>query len=120
MGPTWMRARSFLRQSLSRRSTERLLRFSSMSMKSMTISPARSRSRSWRETSSEASRLVLSAVSSMWCSRVARLGLVEHDVAAGAQLHDRREHGIELALDPVFGQDRLAVLVGLHVLGMAR
>jgi hypothetical protein len=51
--------------SLSLRSTARLLRFSSMSMKSMTIRPARSRSRSWRATSSAASRLVLSAVSSM-------------------------------------------------------
>ena len=30
-----------------------------------------------------------------------RLGLVEHDVAAGAQLHDRREHRVELALDAV-------------------
>ncbi len=49
-----------------------------------------------------------------------RLGLVEHDVAARAQLHDRREHGVELALDAVPGEDRLAVLVGLHVLGMAR
>ena len=32
-----------------------------------------------------------------------RLGLVEHDVAAGAQLHHRREHGVELALDAVSG-----------------
>ena len=29
-----------------------------------------------------------------------RLGLVEHDVAARAQLHRRREHGVELVLDP--------------------
>ena len=49
----------------SRRSTVRLLRFSSMSMKSMTIRPARSRKRSCRAISSAASRLVLSAVSSM-------------------------------------------------------
>ena len=65
MRPTWMRARSCLRHSFSRRSTERLLRFSSISMKSMTISPARSRNLSWRAISSDASRLVLSAVSSM-------------------------------------------------------
>src|SRR5215831_4187104 len=39
--------------------------FSSISMKSMTISPARSRRRSCRAISSAASRLVLSAVSSM-------------------------------------------------------
>jgi len=65
MRPTWMRARSCRRQSDSFRSTARLLRFSSMSMKSMTIRPARSRSLSCRATSSAASRLVFSAVSSM-------------------------------------------------------
>ncbi len=37
-----------------------------------------------------------------------RLGLVDHDVAAGAQLHDRREHRVELALDAVAGEERLA------------
>src|SRR6266849_2499481 len=96
MRPTWMRARSFLRQSLSRRSTARLLRFSSISMKSMTISPARSRRRIWREISSEAWRLFLIAVSSLWCSLV------------------------ELALDPVLRENRLAVVVRPHVFGMAR
>ena len=40
-----------------------------------------------------------------------RLGLIEHDIAAGAQLHDRREHGIELALDAVTGQERQCVSV---------
>src|SRR6204780_4234654 len=65
MRPTWIRPRSCLRQSLSRRSTLRLLRFSSISMKSMTIRPARSRKRNWRAISSAASKLVLSAVSSM-------------------------------------------------------
>jgi hypothetical protein len=45
---------------------------SSMSMKSMTISPARSRRRNWRATSSAASRLVFSAVSSIEPSFVAR------------------------------------------------
>ena len=49
-----------------------------------------------------------------------RLGLVEHDVAARLELHHRREHGVELALDPVAGEDRQRVAVGLHVLGMAR
>ena len=38
-----------------------------------------------------------------------RLGLVEHDVAAGAQLHDRREHGVELAFDAVAREQRLRV-----------
>ena len=96
----------------------------------MTIRPARSRSRSWRATSSDASTLVLSAVSSMWCSRVERPELTSiatsasvwlmHDVAAGAQLHGRREHRVELALDAVAREDRLRVLVELHVLRMAR
>ena len=90
-------------------------------MKSMTIRPARSRRRSCRATSSAASRLVLSAVSSMWCSRVERagvdvdrhqrLGLVDHDVAAGAQLHGRREHRVELALDAHPREQRLAVAI---------
>ena len=70
--PMRMRARSIRIASLSLRSTARWLRFSSMSMKSMTISPARSRSRSWRAISSAASRLVLSAVSSIVRSLVAR------------------------------------------------
>ena len=38
-----------------------------------------------------------------------RLGLVDHDVAAGAQLHGRREHRVELALDAVAREDRLRV-----------
>ena len=46
-------------------STAELLRRSSMSMKSITIKPARSRSFSWRATSSAASRLVRTAVSSI-------------------------------------------------------
>ena len=58
-------SRQRIRASVLESSTERLLRFSSMSIKSMTIRPARSRSRSCLATSSEASRLVLSAVSSM-------------------------------------------------------
>jgi len=37
-----------------------------------------------------------------------RLGLVDDDVAAGAQLHGRREHRIELALDAHPGEQRLA------------
>jgi hypothetical protein len=41
-----------------------------MSMKSMTMSPARSRSLSWRAISLAASRFVLSAVSSIENSRV--------------------------------------------------
>ncbi len=72
MRPTWMRARSVLSLSLSFFSTAALLRRSSMSMKSMTMRPARSRRRIWRAASSAASMLVLSAVSSIEDSRVAR------------------------------------------------
>ena len=36
-----------------------------------------------------------------------RFGLVDDDVAAGSQLHDRREHGVELALDAVAREERL-------------
>src|SRR5665213_2612075 len=38
-------------------------------------------------------------------------GLVDHDVAAGAQLHGRREHGVELAFDPHPREQRLAVAI---------
>ena len=109
----------------------RLLRFSSMSMKSMTIRPARSRRRSWRATSSAASRLVLSAVSSILCSRVERpgvhvdrdqrLGLVDDDVAAGFQRHLTFENIASSWLStPKRAKSGVRIAVGLHVLGMAR
>ena len=65
MEPNCTRARSWRRASRKRFSTSRRLRDSSMSMKSITIRPARSRKRAWRATSSAASRLVRVAVSSM-------------------------------------------------------
>ncbi|GJE46718.1 hypothetical protein AEGHOMDF_5925 [Methylobacterium soli] len=89
MRPTWIRARSFFRHSLSFFSTARLLRFSSMSMKSITMRPARSRSRNWRATSSAASRFVLSAVSSMSCSRVARPEFTSIETSASVGLITR-------------------------------
>src|ERR1700754_2461511 len=49
-----------------------------------------------------------------------RLGLVDYDVAAGTQLHGRREHRIELTLDPHSREQRLAVAIlpdGTHVRG---
>ena len=72
MEPSWMRARSFFSASFSFFSTAALLRRLSMSMKSMTINPARSRRRNCRAASSAASMLVRSAVSSMPRSRVLR------------------------------------------------
>ena len=70
-----------------RRDYEYLMRLcSSMSMKSITTSPARSLRRSWRATSSAASRLVFSAVSSMWRSRVARPELTSIATSASVWL----------------------------------
>src|SRR3546814_7084302 len=50
-----------------------------------------------------------------------RLGLVEHQVAARAELHRVGVHGVELAFDLVALEQRnVAVLVELHLLGVAR
>ena len=49
-----------------------------------------------------------------------RLGLVDDDIAAGLEHHLRREHRRELTLDLKADEDRLRLLVGLHVLRMAR
>ena len=43
-----------------------------------------------------------------------RLGLIDDDVAAGAQLHGRREHRVELALHAHAGEQRLAIAIELH------
>ena len=99
-------------------------------MKSITTRPARSRSRQLPgdflgrfEVGLE--RGVLDVMfargaTGVHVDRDQRFGLVEHDVAAGAQLHDRREHRVELALDRVAREDRLRIAIGLHVLRMAR
>ncbi len=65
--------------------------------------------------------MVLSAVSSIENSRVdlpeltsmatKRLGLVDDQVAAGLQRHVGAEHGVELALDAVLGEQRLGILM---------
>ncbi|MCY1539647.1 hypothetical protein D9M68_752440 [compost metagenome] len=80
--PIWTRARSKWRASRRRCSTARWFLLSSMSMKSMTIKPPRSRRRSWRATSSAASELVRSAVSSMSAPRVERAELTSTDTSA--------------------------------------
>ena len=50
-----------------------------------------------------------------------RLGLVDHDVAARAQLGDRRVNRVDLALDlETVEQPDLRVAIGLDALGMAR
>ena len=49
-----------------------------------------------------------------------RLGLIDDDIAAGPEHHLRREHRRELPLHLKADEDRLGLLVGLHVLRMAR
>ena len=61
---TWCLVRSRPRHSSRRRTTRSRLLSSTMSMKSMTMMPPMSRSRSWRTISSAASRLFLVTVSS--------------------------------------------------------
>src|SRR5215469_7903457 len=51
-------------------------------------------------------------------NRNQRLGLIEHDVAAGLELYRWREHGVELAFDSITSEDWLAVAIRLHVLRM--
>ena len=63
--PNCTRARSWRSASRKRFSTSRRLRDSSMSIKSITTKPPKSRKRIWRATSSAASKLVRVAVSSM-------------------------------------------------------
>ena len=61
-----------------------------------------------------------SGASGVDVDRHQRFRLVDHDVAAGTKLHHRREHGVELALNAVAGEQRLRVLVMLYMLGVAR
>ena len=89
MRPTWMRARSFFSASFIAFSTFRTLDPLSMSMKSMTTSPAMSRSRSWRASSCAASRLVAVAVCSILCSRVERPELMSIATSASVGLMTR-------------------------------
>ena len=76
------RARSWRSASRRRCSTSRRFFDSSMSMKSTTSRPPRSRRRAWRAISSAASRLVRVAVSSMSPPRVARAELTSIDTSA--------------------------------------
>ncbi len=48
------------------------------------------------------------------------LGHADDDIAAGAQLHRRVEHRREVAFDLEAGEERQALVVVLHVLGMGR
>jgi hypothetical protein len=97
-----------------------------MSMKSMTMRPPRSRSRSWRAISSAASQLVLNAVVSMSPAFVARAELtstgdesfrvVDDDGAARGQRHLPRVGGLDLVLDLKAREERDVVLVELHAM----
>ncbi len=78
----WMRALSLLTASLSCCSTERWFLWLRMSIKSITISPPKSRIRSCRAISSAASRLVFNAVSSISAPFVARAELMSIEIMA--------------------------------------
>ena len=82
MRPTCTRARSWRRALRILSSTARWFSVLDMSMKSMTISPPMSRSRSCRATSSTASMLVVMAVSSMSAPLVARAELMSMETSA--------------------------------------
>ena len=49
-----------------------------------------------------------------------RFGLVDDDIAAALQRHDRRDRCVELPLDAVLGEDRRRLLPQMHALGVAR
>ncbi len=125
MRPTWMRARSFFSASFIAFSTFRTLDPFSMSMKSMTTRPAMSRRRSWRAISCAASRLVRGGglldivlarrAAGVDVDRDQRLGRVDHQIAAGLQLHDRMVHRGELVLDAEALEQRHRVGIMLHL-----
>ena len=82
MVPNCTRARSWRSASRKRFSTSRRLRLSSMSIKSITTRPPKSRRRIWRATSSAASRLVRVAVSSISPPLIARAEFTSTDTKA--------------------------------------
>jgi hypothetical protein len=96
-----------------------------MSMKSMTIRPPMSRRRSWRAISSAASRLVLQCgfldVAALGGARGVdvdghqRFGRVDHDGAAGWQLHFALVGRFDLAFDLVAVEQRHRVFVELDL-----
>ena len=100
------------------------LRRSSMSMKSMTMMPPRSRSRIWRTISLMASTLVLTMVSSRRV-RLAdvlagvdvdgdqRFGLVDDDVAAALQPDFRLERLVDLVAEAELLEERRVLGVEL-------
>jgi hypothetical protein len=63
----------------------------------------------WRDISSSPGR-----AAGIDVDRDQRFGLVDHDVTAGAQLHRRREHRVELALNAHPREQRLAVAILPH------
>ena len=113
---TWCRVRSRPRHSVSRRSTSSRLDSSTMSMKSTTMMPPMSRSRSCRTTSSAASRLFLVTVSSRFPPEPVylpvltsidrhRLGAVDDQRAAGRQVDLALQGLRDLLVDAVRGED---------------
>jgi hypothetical protein len=102
----------------------------SMSMKSMTIRPPRSRRRSWRASSSAASRLVLKRVSSISAPLVERPELTSTATSASVwsmtmappegRLTWRAKGGFDLVFDLEAGEQRHVVAVALDAIDVAR
>src|SRR5271154_4676657 len=108
---TFEGARSPRRASSSAAMTLSRLRRSSMSMKSITMMPPRSRRRIWRTISFAASALVRTIVSSR---RFERLGVVDDDIAAGFEPYLRPQPLVNFLLDAEFLEDRIFLGVELH------
>ena len=126
MSKTWERVLS--RESASRSAPATASRFDldSMSMKSMTMIPPMSRSRSWRATSSAASRLLRNTVSSRFdlpdvLARVdvddrQRLGALDDERAPRGQPDLAVERLVQLLVDEVALEQRQVLGLGVVVL----
>ena len=110
--PTWMRARSFFSASFRRRSTialclRRLHVDEVDDDQAGEVAQAQLARHLVGGLQVGAQRRLLDAAlarraAGVDVDRDQRLGLVDHQIAAGAQLHGRRQHRVELRLDLVF------------------
>ena len=130
MRPTWMRARSLRSASFSLRSTAALLRVllhvdEVDDDQAGQIAQAQLPRHFLRRFEIGAQRRLLDVAfarraAGVDVDRDQRLGLVDDDVAARAQLHDRIVDGVDLAFDLVALEQRLRrISIQLHPLGMA-
>ncbi len=128
--PSCTRARSYFSASRRRVSTSRWFLVLSMSMKSITMRPPRSRRRNWRAISSAASQIrverrrldvaALGGARRVDVDRDQRFGVVDHDRAARGQRHLPRVRGLDLVLDLEAREERDVVLVELDAVHVGR